>query len=127
MGYGPLWGSYFEAGEATDADVFAQLGDLGCDELRDGLRGFLDEGLVEQADFLVELRHLAFEDLADDGFGLALHGGLGEEDFLFAVEVGLRDLIAADEARVGGGDVHGDVAEELLEVVGAGDEVGLTV
>ena len=39
----------------------------------------------------------------------------------------LGDLLAAHEARVGGGDVHGDVAHQRLELVGAGHEVGLAV
>ena len=94
---------------------------------RDGLRLLLDEGLVEQADLFVELGHLAFEHLLDDVGGLAGGGGLGAVDVLLALEVGFGDVFAADEARVDGGDVHGDVAEQLLEVVGAGDEVGLAV
>jgi cold shock CspA family protein len=36
LGYGPVGGAYFEAGEAADADVFAEFRDLRGDELRDG-------------------------------------------------------------------------------------------
>ena len=47
------------------ADVLAELADLGRDQLLDGLRLLLDERLLEQADLLVELAHLAFEHLLD--------------------------------------------------------------
>ena len=54
----------------------------------DGQRLLLDEGLLEQADFLVELAHLAFEHLLDDVGGLAGGGSLGAVDVLLALEVG---------------------------------------
>ena len=66
LGYGPGWVAYFEAGESADRDVLAELADLRGDEVLDGLALFLDEGLLEQADFFVELGHLAFDDLLDD-------------------------------------------------------------
>jgi hypothetical protein len=37
LSYGPVGGAYLEAGEAADADVFAEFGDLRGDELADGL------------------------------------------------------------------------------------------
>ena len=55
-----------EAGEAAHRDVLAQLADLGGDQLRDADRLVLDEGLLQQADLLVELGHLAFDDLLHD-------------------------------------------------------------
>ena len=36
-------------------------------------------------------------------------------------------IFLADEARIGGGDVHGDVVHQALEVVGAGHEIALAV
>ena len=87
----------------------------------------LDEGLLEQAELFVELAELAFEHLLDDVGGLAGGGSLGAVDVLLALEVGFGDFVLADVARVDRGDVHGDVAEQLLEVFGAGDEVGLAV
>src|SRR3981081_2090061 len=69
--YGPVGCAYFEAGESADRDVFAELGDLRSDKLRDGLRCFLDERLVEEAELFVELGELAFEHLLDDVGGLA--------------------------------------------------------
>src|ERR1044072_803061 len=75
----------------------------------------------------LQLLPAALDDLVDPLLGLArgerllaLHGALAGEHVL-------GDLLAAHEARVGGGDVHGDVAHQLLEVVGAGDEGGLAV
>ena len=59
--------------------------------------------------------------------GLPVAAAWARIDLLLALDVGGRDLIAADVTRVDGGDVHGDVLEELLEVLGAGDEVGLAV
>ena len=37
------------------------------------------------------------------------------------------DVFAADELRVGRGDLHGDVVHQFLELVGAGHEVGFAV
>ena len=59
--------------------------------------------------------------------GLAAGDGLGEIDFFFALEVSLGDVFFADELRIAGGDVHGDVVHQFLEVVGAGDEIALAV
>src|SRR3954452_11112469 len=54
-----------EAREALHGDVLAQLADLRGDELADGDGLFLDEGLLVKADLLVELAHLALDDLLD--------------------------------------------------------------
>ena len=59
--------------------------------------------------------------------GLPEAGSLRAVDLLLALDVRGGDVLAANVARVGSGDVHGDVAEQLLEVRGAGDEVGLAV
>ena len=64
------------------------LRDLGGDELRDGLRLLLDEGLLEQAELFVELAELALEHLLDDVGRLAGGCGLGAVDVLLALEVG---------------------------------------
>ena len=47
--------AHLEAREAADRDVLAQLADLGGDQLADADGLVLDEGLLEQADFFVEL------------------------------------------------------------------------
>ena len=48
-------------------------------------------------------------------------------DFFFLVDVGFGYFVLADEAGVDRGDVHGDVLEELLEVIGAGYEIAFAV
>ena len=48
-------------------------------------------------------------------------------DVLLLLEGFRSDIFLADEARIGGGDVHGDVVHQALEVVGASDEVALAV
>src|SRR5882757_2092088 len=126
-GDGPVGVAYLEAGEAAHGDVLAELADLLRDELRDGHGLLLDEGLIEQADLFVELAHLAFDDLLDHRRRLAGCGGLGAIDILLALHVLGSDVLLADVAGVGGCDVHRDVLEQLLEVLGAGDEVALAI
>ena len=38
-----------------------------------------------------------------------------------------RDVFLADELRIGGGDMHREVAHELLKIVRASHEIGLAV
>src|SRR5580698_8202250 len=83
--------------------------------------------LLVKAGLFVELFHLAFDDAVDNFFGLA--GGLGllAINFIFARENLRRDFLAADEARIGGGDVHGEIVAELLKFLGARDEIGFAI
>ena len=37
------------------------------------------------------------------------------------------DVFLADELRVGGGDVHGEIVHQFLKIVGARHEIGLAV
>jgi hypothetical protein len=46
---------------------------------------------------------------------------------LFFVQRGGGDVFLADELRIGGGDLHGQVLHQFLEVVGARHEIGLAV
>src|SRR5882757_7787476 len=108
----PVGVAYLEAGEAAHGDVFAELADLLRDELRDGHGLLLDEGLIEQTDLFVELAHLAFHDLLDYWRRLAGCGGLGAVDLLLALHVLHGDVLLADVAWVGGGDVHRNVLEQ---------------
>src|ERR1700747_3773210 len=55
--------AHLEAGETAYGDILSQLADLRCDQLADADGLVLDEGLLEQADFLVELFHLAGHNL----------------------------------------------------------------
>jgi hypothetical protein len=62
----------------------------------------------------VKLVHLAVDNLLNDVLGLALD--LFSGDFaLLGDQIG-RDFVAAEVARVGGGDVQRDVLDERLEV-----------
>src|SRR3984885_15485762 len=53
--------AHFEASEAAHRDVFAELANLGGNQLSNGDRLVLNEGLLQQADFFVKLAHLAFD------------------------------------------------------------------
>ena len=53
--------------------------------------------------------------------------GLGAVDVLLFFEGLGGHIFLADETRIGGRDVHGNVVHQALEVVGAGDEVALAV
>src|SRR5215813_15519043 len=79
--------AYFETGEAANRDVLAQLADLCCNQLRDADGLLFDEGLIKQAHFLVELGHLAFDDLLHDWSRLAGCCSLRAVDFLLALIV----------------------------------------
>src|SRR5215471_1902562 len=72
----PVLLAYLEAGKAADGDVLAQLADLGGNQLTDAHSLLFDKGLIEQAHFLVELRHLAFDDLLNHWSRLASCSGL---------------------------------------------------
>ncbi len=83
--------------------------------------------LLVQAGLFVEFFQLALNDFLDDLVWLA--GGPG----LLAVDLPLLgqdlrgDFVALHEPGLGGGDVHGQVVGQLLELIGAGHEVGLAV
>src|SRR6266850_7659530 len=118
---------YLEARKAADSDILAQLADLRGNQLRDGYALVLDEGLIEQADLFVELLHLASDHLLRNVGGLAALNGLVEVDFFLSIEVCLRYVLFANVLRIARRNVHGDVMDQLLEVVGAGDKVALAV
>src|SRR5271157_3749778 len=93
--YGLAYVAHLEAGKALDRDVLAELADDGRDELRHGHGLVLDEGLLIQADLLVELAHLAFDDLLDHRSRLAGLGSLGAVDVLLFFEgVGTHVFLA---------------------------------
>src|SRR6476659_7115875 len=118
-----------EQREAADGDVLAEAaGDLRAERLdRAGLLLVLvaHELLVEQDDrgeVLGELAlHGALARVLGDVLRLALvDGALGGD-------VVLRHVLLRDELRLEGGDVEGDVVDEVTERVGARDEIGLAV
>jgi hypothetical protein len=79
----------------------------------------LHEGLLKEAAFGEELADLALEDVLDDVGRLAAVGEAGAEDVHFVVDHGLRDVLAGQALGRAGGDVQGEVLDELLEGVGA--------
>src|SRR6202000_934659 len=113
--------------EAADGDVLTELAYLLRNQLlnADGL--FLDEGLLEEADFFVELGHLSTNGLLDDRGRLAGSGSLGAVDLLLALEVFGSHVFRLYIAGISGCDVHGDVLHQVLEILGAGDEIALAV
>src|SRR3954470_10686996 len=127
LGYRPVLLAYLEAGEAPDGDVVTQLADLGRHQLRGRHCLFLDERLIKQAHFLVELRPLAFDDFLDNLRSFASRRSLRAVDFLLALVVLRRDILTADVLRIGCCDVHRDVVQQLFEIVSAGNEVALAI
>src|SRR5580698_3694586 len=61
--------AHLESHKSRDLD-FAQSAGLALDQLADAHRVLLDEGLFQQADFLVELAQAAFDDLIGNVSGL---------------------------------------------------------
>ena len=74
------------------------------------------------------LRELAVDDPLEHVRGLSLLLGLRLEDPALGLDLGLRNLVGGHVANAGGaGDVDRHLAREGLEVLGAGDEVGLAL
>ena len=67
------------------------------------------------------------DDFLDHVVGLAFFARLLFEDPLFGLALLRRDLLGGDVARRGRRDVQGDLVGEDLEVLVAGDEVGLAL
>ena len=53
--------------------------------------------------------------------------GLRKIDIFFAGEICRGDVFLADVLRIAGGDVHGDIVHQFLEVIGAGHEIALAI
>src|ERR1017187_1219430 len=103
-GFGRCHVAHLVADEAADADVLAQLGNPGFDELVDGEGGLFDEGLVEQAHLFVELAETAFHNAVEDLLRLALQKGAGAGDLFFLFEHLRGHVLTAQVAGIGGGD-----------------------
>src|SRR5262249_28495084 len=107
------------ADEATDHELVAEFLALFVHELGDGLIGVLDEGLIDQADGAVEFLDLPVDDLLDDVRRLAGRDLLAIDGAL-ALQRVAGDGAAVDANRIVGGDLQGDVADELLERIRVG-------
>src|SRR6185437_11261794 len=102
--------AHLEPAGAAHLDILAEFGHLAGDQLGNRHLVVLDEVLLQQAMVFEELAQLALGDLVQNGRGLVGVGGLG---------------LAAQIARAGGGDMHGQIVHEALKLVGAGDEITL--
>src|SRR6185369_9169181 len=112
--------------EASDADVLADLGDRLRDQVLDR-PVLVPEGLLVEADLAVPLVELALDDPLLDLGRLALDRvGRGELGLLRRDGL-LGDPLDVDVQGCEARDLDREVADELLELVGAGDEVGLAV
>src|SRR6185369_15014288 len=113
--------------EPADGDVLADLGDGLGDHLVDLLLVVLHEGLVHETHRLEVLLDLPGEDLLDHRLGLLLLPELDPLDLLLPLEQLNGDLLAADELGAERGDVEGEIADQGLEILVPGHEVGLAV
>src|SRR5687768_13851364 len=103
--------------EARDPDVLAEQRDLLGDQVAHLLVGVAVLQL-HQADRLEPLAQLALDDLRDPVGGPSLTlDVLGEGSALLVEHLG-GHVLAADEERRVAGDLHRQVAAELLEIVG---------
>src|SRR5712692_10259335 len=116
-----------EAREPLHPDVLPRLADHAADSILDRDVRIAHERLLHQAELLIELLHLAGDDLLDHR--LRLPGGprLLPVDLLLLPQDLLGHLVARDEARLGGGDMHRQILHQSLEVPGARHEIGLAV
>jgi hypothetical protein len=119
--------THFEARKPANRNIFAQLTDLSGDELTNADGLVADEGLLEQANFFVELAHLAFNNLLDHLWRFPGGGSLRTIDVLFALESLGRNVFLAHEFRVAGGDMHRNVVYQFLEVIGARYKVAFAI
>src|SRR5262249_24866136 len=118
-----------EASEPLDDDPFARFGIRQVDEILDPrlAAGVLDEGLFEQALVGEELLELALDDLVEYLRRLLLVRHLAAIDLALLFEHAVRHVLARDVRGIGGGDLHGEVSDELPEGIGLGHEVGFAV
>src|SRR5580658_3955655 len=119
--------AHLVAGKPRNSDIFAQLGDFRLDQLADGEAGFLDEGLLEQADLFIIFRHSPFDDAVDHVGGFAFERGPAALHVALFLERLGGHILLADVPRVGGGDMHGEIVHQFLKIFGARHEIGLAV
>src|ERR1700679_1119204 len=116
-----------KARAAPHADVLAQLADLRRNQLRDRDSLVLDERLLQQANFLVELFHLSRHHLLRNVLRLTGSDSLRDIDFLLAIEIRFGHIFLAYKFRIARGDVHGDVVDEFFEVLGTRYKIALAI
>src|SRR5689334_8501588 len=119
-----------EVGEAADLDVLARFRRQLLAQLLDRLPLVLlgvDVSLVEQRHFARPLVELALDDLLDHVVGLAFFARLLFEDLFFRLAFLGGNFLGRDVLRRGRRRVQGDLVGEDLELLVAGDEIGLAL
>src|SRR5262245_37529882 len=115
------------AGEPPHHEILSGLGRGFLEQVADGLLVVANVGLLEQADLREELVELAAHDLVDDRSRLALVLELRDIDGALALHPLRRHVLATHVVGADGRHLHGEVPHQLLELGGAGDEIGLAV
>src|SRR5581483_2846762 len=116
-----------ETHEARNRDILAQLGDLRLNEIGDGGGVLANERLLVEADLFVILVQPSLDDLVHHLLRLAFTQRAGAIDLFLAGQRFRRNILAADELRIGGSHLHGQILHQLLKIRGARDEIGLAV
>src|SRR6185437_7288991 len=119
--------AHLEAAGAAHLDIFAEFCHLAGNQLGNGHLVVFDEVLLEQAMVFKELPQLSLGDLFENRSRLA-----GVRRLRLLAQAGALgrkhvrgDAFAVEVAGAGGRHVHGQIVDELLKFVGAGDEVAL--
>ena len=114
--------------EAADGDLLSNLRGGLLDDVFDGLGGVLDEVLLEESLLVDHLVEAALDNLLADVLGLGEHVLHLHLDILLGGDHGGVGILGGHVLDVhAGGGLHGDVIDELLEPVTAGDKVSLAV
>src|SRR5882672_748668 len=103
--------------DALADHVEKEAGDRGLARLQQGVHRLLvvlDERLPEQRNFLEELLHAAFDHLRDDLRRFPRFGRLRRGDGAFLLHELRRNLVLRQALGLGCGDMHGEIAPELL-------------
>src|SRR6185295_19562390 len=118
-----------EPHEAPDGDLLAGLGAHLGDEVGDPKLAVRvpDVSLVDQALVLVELGELALDDLLEHLGRLLLVGHLLPVDLALALDDIRRHLVPRHPLGVGRRHLHRQAFDQILELLGARDEVRLAV
>src|SRR5215467_1680328 len=121
--------AHLEAGEALDDDPFAGLGVDPVDQLSNLrlARGVLDERLLQQALLGEKLLQLALDDLVDHLGRLLLVGELAAIDLSLLLDDLAGNVLAGHVGRIRRGNLHPEILHQLLEGLGARDEVRFAV
>src|SRR5712692_3641243 len=123
--------THFVTRETANRNFLAGLCDFLGDQLADGFLFFLDERLIQKHGLFIELVEAAFNDLVDHVVRfvpvLRIVFGLLARDLALFVQDGGRNLFARNITRLGRGDVHRDVLNQLVKLFAPCDEIRLAV